>query len=117
MEPFNIDVSRAELDDLRDRLRRTRLLPDSPGRPPSGMTEEYLCELVRSWAEFDWPARQDWLNRHPQFLAPIDGATIHFAHLRSERTDAPALLVMHGWPHTFAMQLDYADLGSVNLFP
>lgn len=74
------------------------------------MTQAYLGELVRSWAEFDWPARQEWLNRHPQFLAPIDGAMIHFAHLRSERADAPALLVMHGWPHTFAMQLDYADL-------
>ena len=35
---------------------------------------------------------------------------MHFVHLRSERADAPALLVMHGWPHTFALQLDFADL-------
>ena len=54
--------------------------------------------------------RQRWLNRHPQFLAEIDGATVHFVHLRSQNENAPAILVMHGWPHTFAMQLDYADL-------
>lgn len=110
MEPFTAEVSQVELDDLRDRLRRTRLLADSPGRPWSGMTRDYLGELVESWAEFDWPERQEWLNRHPQFITPIDGAAVHFVHLRADREDAPALLVMHGWPHTFAMQLAYADL-------
>ena len=40
----------------------------------------------------------------------MDGTTLHFAHLRSAKPDAPALLVMHGWPHTFALQLDFADL-------
>ena len=49
-------------------------------------------------------------NRHPQYLADIDGSSVHFVHLRSENPDAPALLVMHGWPHTFALQLDFADL-------
>jgi pimeloyl-ACP methyl ester carboxylesterase len=110
MEPFFVDVSERELGDVRDRLLRTRLLPDSPGRQWSGMSSDYLTELVKSWAEFDWPQRQRWLNRHPQFLAEIDGATVHFVHLRSQNENAPAILVMHGWPHTFAMQLDYADL-------
>ena len=74
------------------------------------MTASYLAELVQSWAAFDWPARQSWLNGHPQFLTEVDGAMLHFAHRRSERAGAPAILVMHGWPHTFAMQLDFADL-------
>ncbi|NNC11021.1 epoxide hydrolase [Planctomonas sp. JC2975] len=110
MEPFKIDVSVSELDELRERLSRARLLPDSPGRPYAGMTNAYLADLAESWADFDWPARQDWLNGHPQFVARIDGARVHFVHLRSQNPHAPALLVMHGWPHTFAMQLDFADL-------
>jgi pimeloyl-ACP methyl ester carboxylesterase len=110
MDPFTIDVSDDEWNDLRGRLRRARLLPDSPGRPWSGMTSAYLSELVQSWSAFDWPARQAWLNGHPQFTAEIDSARVHFAHLRSAHSDASALLVMHGWPHTFAMQLDFADL-------
>lgn len=74
------------------------------------MNAEYLAALVASWRDWDWREREGWLNRHPQFLVDIDGTTIHFAHLRSARADAPALLVMHGWPHTFALQLDFADL-------
>lgn len=110
LTPFAIHVSDAELDDLRDRLGRTRFLDDSPRRPPSGMTSAYLRELVADWKRWDWRSREAWLNRHPQFLADVDGTTLHFAHLRSAKPDAPALLVMHGWPHTFALQLDFADL-------
>lgn len=108
--PFEINVPDAVLADLGDRLDRTRLLPDSPHRPPSGMTAAYLAELVASWRAFDWRSREQWLNRHPQFTADIGDASIHFAHLRSENVGAPALVVMHGWPHTFALQLDFADL-------
>ena len=108
--PFRIAVPDEVLQDLRDRLSRFRPLPDSPRRAAAGMTAEYLADLVESWIGFDWRAREEWLNRHPQFLVDIGDATIHFAHLRSERDEAPALLVMHGWPHTFALQLDFADL-------
>ncbi|MFF2275736.1 epoxide hydrolase family protein [Agromyces sp. NPDC058126] len=109
LERFELHVSDAVLDELRDRLGRTRLLDDSPRLPPSGITAAYLRELVDSWITWDWRSREAWLNTHPQFIAPIDGAQVHFAHLRSARPDAPALLVMHGWPHTFALQLDFAD--------
>lgn len=110
IEPFSLRVPDEDLDDLRDRLARTRLLPDSPRRPASGMTNRYLSALLGSWLGLDWRAREDWLNSHPQFLADVAGDTVHCAHLRSRDPDAPALLVMHGWPHTFALQLDFADL-------
>ena len=109
MQPFTLHVPDEDLDDLRARLERTRLLPDSPRRPASGLSAAYLRELIDSWIDWDWRAREAWLNRHPQFIAEIGDADVHFAHLRSERADAPALLVMHGWPHTFALQLDFAD--------
>jgi pimeloyl-ACP methyl ester carboxylesterase len=109
-QPFRIQVSDEQLADLHDRLRRTRFTPDGPRRPPSGMTEQYLRGLVDSWLAFDWRAREEWLNSHPQFLAEVDGTTVHFVHARADRPDAPTLLVMHGWPHTFALQLDFADL-------
>src|SRR5690606_35228627 len=107
MRPFQISVPDDVLVDLRDRLSRTRLLADSPRRPETGMTSAFLRELVESWRDFDWRARESWLNEHPQFIAEVRGTKIHFVHLRASRTDAPALLVMHGWPHTFALQLDF----------
>ena len=109
VQPFDLHVPDEVLDDLRSRLERSRLLPDSPRKPASGMTAGYLRELVGTWIEWDWRAREAWLNGHPQFIAQIDDSAVHFAHLRSARADAPALLVMHGWPHTFALQLDFAD--------
>ncbi|MDW4572765.1 epoxide hydrolase [Microbacterium sp. M3] len=110
IRPFSIHVPEADLADLRERLARFRPLPDSPRRPPAGMSADYLAELVETWRTWDWRAREAWLNRHPQFIADIGDSAVHFAHLRSARDDAPALLVMHGWPHTFALQLDFADL-------
>lgn len=107
---FSIHVGDDELADLRERLDRFRALADSPRRPASGMTAGYLAELVEAWRVWDWRARERWLNQQPQYLADVDDATVHFVHRRSEREDAPALLVMHGWPHTFALQLDFAEL-------
>lgn len=108
IEPFRLHVGDTDLAELRERLARTRLLPASPGRPESGMPADYLADLVASWRDFDWRAREDWLNAHPQFVAEVDGVRLHFAHLRAPAADAPAVLVMHGWPHTFALQLDFA---------
>ena len=107
--PFDLHVPDDVLDDLRGRLERGRLLPDSPRKPASGMTGGYLRELVDTWIDWDWRAREAWLNDHPQFIVQIDDAAVHFAQLQSARADAPALLVIHGWPHTFALQLDFAD--------
>src|SRR5918993_3083956 len=110
LRPFEVHVPDEVLDDLRGRLASSRIPDDSPRRPPSGMTAAYLRELVAEWIAFDWRAREAWLNGHPQFIAEIGDAAVHFAHMRSARADAPALLVMHGWPHTFALQLDFAEL-------
>jgi pimeloyl-ACP methyl ester carboxylesterase len=107
--PFRIHVADEQLADLHDRLGRTRFLPDGPRRMPSGMNESYLRELVASWIALDWRAREDSLNAHRQFIADVDGTSIHFVHQRAEAPDAPTLLVMHGWPHTFALQLELAD--------
>src|SRR5829696_5360038 len=109
MRPFTIDVPDSVLSDLHERLDHARLLDDSPRKMASGMSAAYLRDLVTSWRQLDWRARESWLNGHPQFLAEVGDATIHFVHRRSADPDAPALLVMHGWPHLFSLQLDFAD--------
>lgn len=110
IRPFRLRVPQHELDDLRERLSRARLLPDSPRRMRSGMTAAWLRTLVDAWIDWDWREREEWLASFPQFLADVEGTPVHFAHLRCERANAPALLIMHGWPHTFALQLEVASL-------
>lgn len=109
VRPFRVEVPDEVLDDLHARLARTRLLPDSPRRPASGMSAAYLGELLETWRAWDWRAREAWLNGHPQFLARVGDDDVHLVHLRAADVDAPVVLVMHGWPHTFALQLDFAD--------
>jgi pimeloyl-ACP methyl ester carboxylesterase len=106
--PFRVRIAQEELDELRDRLERTRWTSQIPGSDwDYGVGLDYLKDLVRYWLhEFDWRAVEDRLNRHPQYLAEIDGERIHFVHARSAEPDAVPLILTHGWPATGAEFLD-----------
>jgi pimeloyl-ACP methyl ester carboxylesterase len=107
-EPFRIAVADAVLDDLRVRLRRTRW-PDQPAGAgwAQGTELSSLRELVGYWADgFDWRAQEAGLNAHPQFLAEVDGMVVHFVHRRSAVPGALPVLLLHGWPGSFAHLLD-----------
>jgi pimeloyl-ACP methyl ester carboxylesterase len=63
-----------------------------------GVPLEYMKELVRYWRhEYDWRGAEARLNEGPQFTTVIDGANVHFAHVRSSEPDAMPLIVTHGW--------------------
>jgi pimeloyl-ACP methyl ester carboxylesterase len=100
IRPFRIDVPQADLDDLRDRLRRTRWPDELPGVGWSrGVPLAYLKELAGYWADgYDWRKQEARLNEHPQFTTTIDGANVHFLHVRSREPHALPLLLTHGWP-------------------
>jgi epoxide hydrolase len=91
--PFRIEISRAEVADLRERLRRTRWPePETVGDWSQGVPLAYVQDLCRYWAT---EAR---LNGLPQFRTVIDGVAIHFIHVRSPRAGALPLIITHGWP-------------------
>ncbi|QGN46331.1 epoxide hydrolase family protein [Micromonospora sp. WMMD558] len=109
MEPFRIEIPQAEIDDLRRRLADTRWPPE-PGVDgwERGVPQGYLRELTEYWRSgYDWRAAEAELNRYPQFRTEIDGATVHFLHVRSPEPDATPLVLTHGWPGSF---LEYVDL-------
>src|SRR3954470_18345919 len=111
IEPFRVDVARANLDDLRARLRNTRFpaqLPDAGW--DYGTEREYLRELVTYWAEeYDWPARQARMNAFDHLRTEIDGTGVHFIHAPSKVEGALPLLLTHGWPGSFVEFLDVID--------
>jgi len=100
IRPFTVDVPQADLDDLRDRLARTRWGADLPGVGWSrGVPVSYLKELAGYWRDgYDWRAHERKLNAFPQFVTEIDGQDIHFLHVRSPEPDALPLILIHGWP-------------------
>jgi epoxide hydrolase len=100
IRPFRIDIPQADLDDLRQRLHRTRW-PDELPRVgwTRGVPLGYLKELAGYWADgYDWRKQEARLNEFPQFVTTIDGQNIHFLHIRSPEADALPLLLTHGWP-------------------
>lgn len=100
IRPFTIDVPQADLDDLRERLARTRWTTDLPGAGWSrGVPASYLKELAEYWRdEYDWRAYEQALNAYPQFTTEIDGQNVHFLHVRSPEPDALPVILIHGWP-------------------
>ena len=97
---FRIETDQTVLDDLRDRLRRTRW-PEQETVPgwTQGVPLGYVQELCRYWAQgYDWRATEARLNSLPQFRTEIDGLGIHFVHVRSRHPEALALIMTHGWP-------------------
>jgi pimeloyl-ACP methyl ester carboxylesterase len=108
IRPYRISVPQADLDDLRERLARTRWARDLPGAGwERGVPTGYLRELADYWAqEYDWRAHEAALNAHAQFITTIDGASVQFLHLRSAQPDATPLLLLHGWPGSIVEFLD-----------
>lgn len=115
-QPFTIAIGDGVLDDLRERLARTRWPPVLHGGGwKLGTDPEYLRQLLDDWRDhFDWRAQERRLNTYQHFVLPIDGTPIHYVHLRPSaaptRAQPPhAILLLHGWPYTFAELLELAD--------
>src|ERR1041384_4351740 len=110
IKPFRIRIPQADLDDLHDRLARTRwphLVPGGEAQRDHGIAPAYLRELADYWADgFDWRAHEARLNRYEQFVTEIDGQQVHFVHLRSPEPDAMPLLLNHSYPTSFAEFLE-----------
>jgi microsomal epoxide hydrolase len=104
VEPFEIRVPDAVLDDLRERLARTRWPDQIPGSGwDYGTDLAYLKELCAYWRHgFDWRAQEARLNRFDHFRTGIDGQPLHFVHQRSPEPGALPLVVTHGWPGSVA---------------
>jgi len=100
IRPFRMEIPQADLDDLRDRLHRTRWPDELSGVGwTRGVPLGYLQQLAAYWADgYDWRKQEARLNELPQFTTTIDGANIHFLHVRSPEPDALPLILTHGWP-------------------
>jgi pimeloyl-ACP methyl ester carboxylesterase len=99
VSPFRIDVPQADVDDLRERLARTRwpAAPDLDGN--RGIPQRRVQELARHWAtEWDWRTQEAQLNRWPQVTTTVDGTRLHALHVRSAEPTAVPLVLLHGWP-------------------
>ena len=83
LTPFTANIPESALQDLRDRLARTRW----PERETSegwdqGVPLAYAQELAAYWAQdYDWRRWEKQLNGWPQYMTEIDGIDIQELHI------------------------------------
>lgn len=111
IQPFRIEVSKVDLDDLKERLGRIRWPEELAGTGwERGIPKSYLKELADYWKNsYNWRRHEARLNEFPQFITKINGQNIHFLHIKSPEPDATPLMLIHGWPGSFVEFLDVID--------
>jgi microsomal epoxide hydrolase len=112
IQPFEIHVPQATLDDLHVRLGRSRPVPtdDAPDWD-AGMSPTYLRELVEHWQrKYDWRVHEARLNRLSHFRASLAGTNVHFLHERGKGPAPLPILLTHGYPDSFVRFLELIPL-------
>ncbi|GAB2559337.1 epoxide hydrolase family protein [Gracilibacillus alcaliphilus] len=104
ISPFRIAIPQEDLEDLRERLLRTRWPAQLPGGGWNrGIPVTYLKNLTDYWlTDYSWRENEARLNAFPQFMTEIDGQKIHFLHVRSPEPNALPLIITHSWPNSVA---------------
>jgi pimeloyl-ACP methyl ester carboxylesterase len=110
VRPFHAAVPDAVLEDLRERLARTRWPDEIAGVEwERGVPLAFLRDLAEHWRlRFDWRTAEARINALPNFLAEIDGEEVHFLHLRGRGPSPFPLILTHGWPGSFLEMLELA---------
>ncbi len=110
IRPFTVAISQQSLDDLQERLDRTRWTREIPGPGDGadyGTSLDLVQRLVAYWRTgYDWRSFEARLNAQANFITEIDGQDLHFLHVRSPEPDPVPLILTHGWPGSVAEYLD-----------
>jgi pimeloyl-ACP methyl ester carboxylesterase len=98
-----LEVTEADLDDLRGRLRATRFARPWPVAPwQAGTDDQELRRLVGYWADgYDWRRHEVAINALPSGFADVDGTIVHYLRFEAESAGALPLVLTNGWPSTF----------------
>jgi pimeloyl-ACP methyl ester carboxylesterase len=112
VKPFKVQIPQETLDDLQERLLRSRWTDEVEDAGwDYGTNLNYLKELVNYWQNnFDWRSQEKYINRFAHFQTEIDDLNIHFIHERGEGQTNTPLILLHGWPSSFLQMLKITPL-------
>lgn len=97
-----IHVPDADLQDLRERLQRTKWPTPWPAAGwETGTSAGELSRLVAYWASgYDWRHHEADINALPWHSCGIAGTDVRYLRYDAETPGALPLVLSHGWPST-----------------
>src|ERR1700730_5943793 len=107
VQRFDVPYSEAAVEDLRQRLVRTRWPDQIPGSHwDYGVSLDYMKEICQYWKdEFDWKRQIEKMAAFHHYRYTSRGVGIHFIHERGEGPAPIPLILTHGWPGSFLEML------------
>ena len=110
--PFTLPYSQPAVDDLRDRLRRTRWLATIANAPSNaGVDLRELQEICAYWRDqFDWQSQLKKLSAFHHFRYSSGEVAVHFVHERGKGPRPIPLILTHGWPGSFVEMIKIIPL-------
>jgi pimeloyl-ACP methyl ester carboxylesterase len=107
IQEFSPPFSQVAVDDLRERLARTRWVDEVHNSGwQYGFDLNFLKELCRYWRnEFDWKAQLEKLSEFHHYRFTHDDIGIHFVHERGKGKNPLPIIITHGWPGSFLEML------------
>src|SRR5215212_7028917 len=108
LRPQPLHVAQDDLDDLAERLGRTRWPIGAVDRDWSrGVPQDDLREVAGWWrSAFDWRAVESELNRWNPTTTTVEDQDILVLHASSPVPDALPLVLNHGYPSSAVEFLD-----------
>jgi pimeloyl-ACP methyl ester carboxylesterase len=112
VERFAIPYSSSSVEDLRNRLQRTRWPDEIPNSNWTyGFDLNFLADLCSYWSDhFDWKAQVDRISAFNHFKFQADEGKIHFIHEKGKGPSPIPIILTHGWPGSFAEMLEIIPL-------
>jgi pimeloyl-ACP methyl ester carboxylesterase len=110
--PYALAIDAAAIDDLKQRLARTRWPDQAPGPAwATGTDLSWLKSLTAYWRDgFDWRAQEALLNAWPQWTCRVHGIDLHWLQAQGRGPAPLPLLLSHGWPGSVFEFIDILPL-------
>ncbi|MFD7944435.1 epoxide hydrolase family protein [Streptomyces sp. NPDC059744] len=108
--PFKVDIPDHVLGEIKRRVVDCNFPRTGPTGWDIGPDHASMRRLADYWCTgYDWRAQERRINRFPQYRVAISGDLLHYVHVQAPGSNGKVLVILHGWPYTFASLLGLVD--------
>ena len=110
-QPFEVSIPESVLDDLKERLKKTRWPLEANTSPWTyGASLSYMKDICAYWCDhYDWRKAESLINKYPNYLVNLRGKNVHFIIEKGSGENPQPLIITHGWPGSIVEFFDIIE--------